>query len=215
MPFLGPLFAAHSALIDRRRQGCDYCFGCALRRDGSYKLGCCRPGIRNEALDGAKSTIKSAKSYRLAGCLDARLVRLAPCSITAAFQRQANMGLAFSQTVPANGSPTKSKSTVRSVPLIRTTDVAGDLLKPLAGSKYADKIEFREYFKADGTQGIHMQTPAPVPQPTEYDQGPGPGGQYTYGQFPTPYQGPNFAGQQGQTAGRPVCDALSHLGRDT
>ncbi len=44
------------------------------------------------------------------------------------------------------------------VRLERTADTTGDLLKPVASSKYKDKIEIREYFKADGTQGSHMES---------------------------------------------------------
>ena len=47
------------------------------------------------------------------------------------------------------------------VKLTRTASAAGDLLTPVSTSKYHGKIEIREYFKADGTQGTHLRTPAP------------------------------------------------------
>ena len=43
------------------------------------------------------------------------------------------------------------------VQLERTASTDGDLLVPVAGSKYRDKIEIREYFAADGTQGSHLR----------------------------------------------------------
>ena len=39
----------------------------------------------------------------------------------------------------------------------------GDLLQPVASSDYHGKIEIREYFLADGTQGLHMQAATPAP----------------------------------------------------
>ena len=81
----------------------------------------------------------------------------------------------------------------QAVPLIRTADGDGDLLKPQAASKYFNKIEFREYFAADGTQGSHMRTAVPSETYT-YDQGDG-----TYGSEPgydTEFQ--QAAGQQAE-----------------
>ena len=44
------------------------------------------------------------------------------------------------------------------VKLERTSDLSGDLLRPVSKSKYHGKIEIREYFKADGTQGTHLSS---------------------------------------------------------
>ena len=78
----------------------------------------------------------------------------------------------------------------KSIKLLRTADPDGDLLVPLAGSEYEGKIEFREYFRGDGSQGVHMRQDPP-PATTEYRE---PGG--TYHPDPTHfdiYQRPNQA----------------------
>ena len=170
-----------------------------------------RPGIRNEQLDGAKSTIKSeivparwilGEGVRTPGAL----------VYFGSAGREARMGLVLGE-----GECGRIADQVwidgQAVPLIRTADADGDLLKPQAASKYADKIEFREYFAADGTQGTHMRTAAPT-ETYDYDQGTDSSGDYIYGSSPitvTEYQR-----QQGQQAEPyvtpfPVWDATHKL----
>ena len=83
----------------------------------------------------------------------------------------ASMGL-----IVGEGSLSKIRDQVKidgkSIKLLRTADPDGDLLVPLAGSEYEGKIEFREYFRGDGSQGVHMRQDPP-PATTEYRE---PGG---------------------------------------
>ena len=193
MPFLAPLFAALGTAIAAAKVTIIVTAAISIGTALISRL--LRPGIRNEALDGAKSTIKSeivptrwvlGHAVRAPGAL----------FYYGSLGREARMGLVLGE-----GECERIANQVwidgQAVPLIRTADANGDLLKPLADSKYANKIEFREYFAADGTQGTHMRFSAPTPStPNEYDQGPGPSGQYTYGTIPIP--GTEYCRPQGQ-----------------
>ena len=192
MPFLAPLFAALGTAIAAAKVTIIVTAAISIGTALVSRL--LRPGIRNEALDGAKSTIKSeivptrwvlGHAVRAPGAL----------FYYGSLGREARMGL-----VLGKGECERIANQVwidgQAVPLIRTADADGDLLKPLAGSKYAGKIEFREYFAADGTQGTHMRFAAPPAQTNEYDQGPDSSGQYTFG--PTPLPGTELCRPQGQ-----------------
>ena len=83
-------------------------------------------------------------------------------------EREARMGLILSE-----GECEKIEDQMwidgHAVKLSRATDATGDLLTPVFSSKYHGKIEIREYFKAEGTQGTHMRQ-VPPPADTEYEQ---------------------------------------------
>ena len=83
--------------------------------------------------------------------------------------REARMGLILSEGA-CEGIDDRMWIDGHAVPLTRSTDADGDLLTPsTTTSKYYGKIEIREYFKADGTQGSHMLQD-PLPADTEYQQ---------------------------------------------
>ena len=204
MPFLVPLFTALGAKIAAAKV--TLIVSAAISGGTALVNRLLRPGIRNEALDGAKSTIRSeivparwilGEGVRTPGAL----------VYFGSAGREARMALVLGE-----GECGRIADQVwidgQAVPLIRTADTDGDLLKPQATSKYADKIEFREYFAADGTQGTHMRTAAPS-QTYEYDQGDG-----TYDSDPI-YE-TEFQREQGQQAEPyvtpfPVWDATHKL----
>ena len=186
MPFLGPLIVAIGAKIAAAKVA--IIVSVALSAGTALVSRLLRPRRRIEALDGAKSTIQSE-------IVPARWILgegvLAPGALVyfGSAGRDARMALVLSEG-ECGRIRNRVKIDGQSVPLVRTADADGDLLKPQAASKFADKIEFREYFKGDGTQGTHMRTAAPTETYT-YDQGDG-----TYGSFPN--YGTEFQRRQGQ-----------------
>ena len=155
-----------------------------------------RPQRRIEALDGAKNTIRSeivparwvlGEGVRTPGAL----------AYYGSAGREARMALVLGE-----GANERIADHVwidgQAVPLVRTVSTDGDLLKPAAGSKFADKIEFREYFAGDGTQGLHLRTAVPPAQDNEYDHGVDSSGNYIYGDNPT--SGTEFCRPRGQAA---------------
>ena len=187
MPFLAPLFVAIGTYIAAAKVA--IIVSVALSVGTALVTRLLRPGRRrNEALDGAKATIRSeivparwilGDGVRTPGAL----------VYFGSAAREARMALVLGE-----GECERIADRVwidgQAVPLVRTADADGDLLKPRSSSKYADKIEFREYFAADGTQGSHMRTAAPS-QTYTYDQGDG-----TYGNLPN--YGTEFQRRQGQ-----------------
>ena len=166
MPFLVPFFTFLGAKIAAAKV--------ALIVSASISAGTAlvnrllRP-VRNEALDGATSTIKSE-------IVPARWILgegvLVPGALVyfGSDGREARMALVLGEG-ECGRIANRVKIDGQMVPLARVTSGDGDLLTPLADSKYYGKIEIREYFRADGLQGSHMRT-AP-PQTYEYDQGDG------------------------------------------
>ena len=167
MPFLVPFFTFLGAKIAAAKV--------ALIVSASISAGTAlvnrllRP-VRNEALDGATSTIKSE-------IVPARWILgegvLVPGALVyfGSDGREARMALVLGEG-ECGRIANRVKIDGQMVPLARVTSGDGDLLTPLADSKYYGKIEIREYFRADGSQGAHMRTAAP-PQTYEYDQGDG------------------------------------------
>ena len=56
------------------------------------------------------------------------------------------------------------------VPLVRTSNAAGDTLEPPAGNRYNGALKVWEFFKADGTQGANFRTPDPLANVDESEE---------------------------------------------
>ncbi len=119
---------------------------------------------RLDALDGPTHTIQSevVNARFLAGKMRTPGVL---CYFGAA-GREARMGLVLGEGpcegLADDGTPERTGKAViwvdgKRVQLERTTQSGGDLYKPVAGDKYDGKIEIREYFAADGSQGAAMR----------------------------------------------------------
>ena len=108
-----------------------------------------------ESLDGPKSTIRSE-------IVNARWVlgRARVPGVLCYWGSEgavAKMGLVLSEG-PCEKIDGRVWIDGKEVELVRTQDPAGDRLAPVTSSKYHGKIEIREYFRADGTQGSHLRT---------------------------------------------------------
>ena len=131
-----------------------------------------------EALDGVKHTIR-AEVVNARWVLGKARTPGVLC-YWGSEGRVAKMGLVLSE-----GACEKIEERVwidgHAVKLVRTVAASGDLLTPITTSEYHGKIEIREYFKADGSQGTQMQTAAATIDYT-YDGQDGPG---VFGADPT------------------------------
>ena len=118
-----------------------------------------------DQLSGPKATIRSEVSNERYVLGRARVPGV--LAYYGSYQRNAVMGLVLSEG--ECDSIEKVWIDGHEVLLTRTTQSGGDKLVPVAGNEYSGKIEFFEYFAADGTQGAFLRG---IPSNANIDSGP-------------------------------------------
>ena len=192
MPFLGPLIAAGVGSLIAAATTTAFIATTAVSVGIGIITRLLSQGRspRLEALDGSTSTIRSS-------IVNSRWVlgKARTPGVLCYFGSQGNqarMGLIIAEG-PCERIDGQMWVDGKALQLDRATGILGqgDLLTPVATSEHHGKIEIREYFLADGSQGTHMEAGAPTPPSGTYDydgQVPGyPGYVPGYGPIPTEF----------------------------